>query len=125
MTYATTGSPAWMPGDTVTLTGFVTSPVTTVNTTYTVQACTSTTVNVTLAGSGTVTTRGNVSGSPIPNLMVSGKAPMTGSGANTNKVTTTQGLNIGEVIMYNSALTPSAVTSVEKYLRNKWGNVAV
>ena len=83
--------------------------------------------SIAAGGSGTltsVTTKGSIAGTPIPNLFFDGRPPQSGTSL-TNKNTTTQGLNIGEVIMYNSALTPSAVTSVEKYLRNKWGNVAV
>ena len=75
---------------------------------------------VSLAGGGTISTRGTITGTPIPNLFVSGKAPMTGSGSNTNKNTVSLGLQVGELIVYRGALDDVTRQTTEKYLRQKW-----
>lgn len=124
LTYPTTGSPAWQVGDTITVSGLVpaqtSGTVNNVNGTFTVTTCTNTTVGYAMSGTYTRTSGGTVTGTPIPNLMVAGKAPIASATKNTNPVTTTQGINIGEFIVYKTALTPAARSSVETYLRNKW-----
>ena len=120
ITYPTTGSAAWQAGDTVTLAGFATTPTTLVNTSYNVLTCSNVSVNVALAGSGTVSTRGNVSGTPIPNLMVSGKSPIASATKNTNPTTATQEINIGELLVYSSPLSDTGLSALTTYLKNKW-----
>jgi hypothetical protein len=123
LTYVTTGSPAYVVGDSITVAGL--SPTTTstsalVNGTFTVTACTATTVTYAVAGTYTRTSGGTVTGVPIPNLMVAGKAPIASATKNTNPVTTTQGINIGEMLVYSSALSDSQITALTTYLKNKW-----
>ena len=125
MLTASQGSAPYLVGQNITLAGWTTVGTAVLNGTQTVTACNANSISFSLSGTLTsVTTKGTIAGTPIPNLFFDGRPPQSGTSL-TNKNTTTQGLNIGEVIMYNSALTPSAITSVEKYLRNKWGNVAV
>ena len=120
-TYATTGSPAWVVGDTITLSGWSAGTGTAVlNGTQTVTACTTTTVSFTVAGTIGTVTAGTIVGSPIPNLMVSGKAPIASATKNTNPTTTTQEINIGEMLVYSSAIGDSAIATLTKYLKNKW-----
>jgi hypothetical protein len=52
--------------------------------------------------------------------MVAGKAPIASATKNTNPVTTTQGINIGEMLVYSSALSDSQITALTTYLKNKW-----
>ena len=123
LTYATTGSPAYAVGDSITVAGL--SPTTTstsaaVNGTFTVTACTATTVTYAVAGTYTRTSGGTVTGVPIPNLMVAGKAPIASATKNTNPVTATQGINIGEMLVYSSPLGDSQITTLTTYLKNKW-----
>ena len=116
--YATTGSPAFNAGDTIVVAGYTPAGY---NGTFTVTGCNNTSVSYTLASNpGSVTVYGTVTGSPIPNLMVSGKAPMTSSTTNTNHVTTSQGLNVGEFIVYSKALDDVTRQVTEAYLRKKW-----
>lgn len=125
LTYATTGSPAYEVGDSITVAGL--SPATTsdsvnVNGTFSVVACNNTSVTYTVTSSGTYTrtSGGTVVGVPIPNLMVAGKAPIASATKNTNPVTATQGINIGELIVYSKALDDVTRQNTEKYLRKKW-----
>ena len=116
--YATTGSPAFVAGDTIVVAGYVPTGY---NGTYNVVSCNNTSVSYSLGvNPGNVTSYGTISGTPIPNLMVSGKAPMTAAGTNTNRVTASQGLNIGEIIVYGNTLDDITRQSTEKYLRQKW-----
>lgn len=123
LTYATTGSPAYAVGDTITVAGL--SPTTTstsvlVNGTFTVTACTATTVTYALTGTYTRTSGGTVTGVPIPNLMVSGKAPIASATKNTFPTTANQEINIGEMLVYSSALGDTQLASLTTYLKNKW-----
>ena len=123
LTYATTGSPAYAVGDSITVAGL--SPITTstsalVNGTFTVTACTATTVTYALTGTYTRTSGGTVTGVPIPNLMVSGKAPIASATKNTFPTTATQEINIGELLVYSSALGDTQIASLTTYLKNKW-----
>ena len=123
LTYATTGSPAYVVGDSITVAGL--SPTTTstsalVNGTFTVTACTATTVSYAITGTYTRTSGGTVTGVPIPNLMVSGKAPIASATKNTFPTTTTQEINIGELLVYSSALGDTQISSLTTYLKNKW-----
>ena len=56
----------------------------------------------------------------LPNLMVAGKAPIASATKNTNPVTATQGINIGEFLVYSSALGDSQIAALNTYLKNKW-----
>ena len=116
--YATTGSPAFVAGDAIVIAGYTANN--SFNGTQTVTACSNTTVSFAWAPSTSVTGYGNVSGTPIPNLNVAGKAPTISGPKNTNGVTATQGLAIGEFIVYTVALSDADRTKSEKYLKNKW-----
>jgi hypothetical protein len=126
LTYATTGSPAFVAGDSIVVANLV--PATTtdsvaVNGTFPVVACNATTVTYSVVSSGTYarSSGGNVIGTPIPNLNVAGKAPTVTGPKNTNGVTaSSQGLAIGEFVVYDTALSTSDRTKAEKYLKNKW-----
>jgi hypothetical protein len=63
---------------------------------------------------------GTITGTPIPNLMVSGKAPIASATKNTNPTTATQEINIGEFLVYSSALSDSSISALTTYLKNKW-----
>ena len=121
LTYVTTGSPAFVAGDNIVVAGLV--PATTtdsvvVNGTFPVVACNLTSVTYSVVSSGTYarTSGGTASGTPIPNLNVAGKAPTITGPKNTNGVTATQGLAIGEFIVYDSALGTADRTKAETYL---------
>jgi hypothetical protein len=125
LTYPTTGSPAWVAGDSITVAGL--TPATTtdsvfVNGVFTVTSCTTATVSYSVVSNGTYTrtSGGTVTGVPIPNLMVAGKAPIASATKNTNPVAATQGINIGELIVYGSALGSSQIAALNKLLKNKW-----
>ena len=123
LTYATTGSPAYVVGDSITVAGLTPTTTSTsalVNGTFTVTACTATTVSYALTGTYTRTSGGTVTGVPIPNLMVSGKAPIASATKNTFPTTTTQEINIGEFLVYSSALGDTQISSLTTYLKNKW-----
>lgn len=129
ITYTTTGSPAYVAGDNVVIANL--SPASTtdsvpVNGVFPVVTCNSTALTYSVVSNGTWTKTSNianVSGTPIPNLNVAGRAPTTGANAtpvNTNGVTTTQGIAIGEFIVYTTAQSDSDRAKTEKYLKNKW-----
>lgn len=125
LTYATTGSPAYQASDSIAVAGL--SPTTTtdsvtVNGTFTVTACNATSVSYSLPSSGTYTrtSGGTVTGVPIPNLMVSGKAPIASATKNTNPTTATQEINVGELLVYSSVLGDTQIASLITYLKNKW-----
>lgn len=123
LTYATTGSPAYVVGDSITVAGLAPTTTSTsalVNGTFTVTACTATTVSYALTGTYTRTSGGTVTGIPIPNLMVSGKAPIASATKNTFPTTATQEINIGELLVYSSALGDTQISSLTTYLKNKW-----
>ena len=128
LTYATTGSPAYAVGDSITVAGLTpatTSTSAAVNGTFTVTACTTTTVTYAVAGTYTRSSGGTVSGSPIPNLMVSGKGPIVSASSatnakNTNPTTNSQEINIGELLVYSSPLSDASISGVTTYLKNKW-----
>lgn len=124
LTYPTTGSPAWEVGDIITVAGLVpaqtSGTVNNVNGTFTVTTCTNTTVGYAMSGTYTRTSGGTITGIPIPNLMVAGKAPIASATKNTNPVTATQGINIGEFLVYSSALGDSQIAALNTYLSNKW-----
>lgn len=118
-----TGSPAFVVGDTLTFSGWVTTGTSSISgttSTLAVTSCTTSTITFALSGGGTVSTRGTITGTPIPNLFVSGKAPMTGSGSNTNKNTVSLGLELGEIIVYKGPLDDVTRQATEKYMRQKW-----
>jgi hypothetical protein len=121
-TYSTTGSPAWVVGDSVTLGSAWTSGGTAVlaNQTFTVTACTVTSVSFGITGTTGTINGGTITGTPIPNLMVSGKAPIASATKNTNPTTATQEINIGELLVYSSALSDSSISALTTYLKNKW-----
>ena len=122
-TYATTGSPAWQAGDSITLGSAWSAGTGTAvlaNQTFTVTACTNTSVSFALAGTVGTVTVGTIVGTPIPNLMVAGKAPIASATKNTNPVTATQGINIGELMVYSSPLSDTSISALTTYLKNKW-----
>jgi hypothetical protein len=122
---ASQGTAPYLVGQNITLAGWTTVGTAVLNGTQTVTACNANSISFSVSGTlSSVTTKGNIAGTPIPNLFFGGRPPQSAKNL-TDKNASNQGLNIGEVIMYNSALGPSSITSVEKYLRNKWGNVAV
>ena len=124
--FATQGSAPFSVGQGIVLSGFTpntTSTGSSINTAFTVTGCSNTSVQFSMTGTYTASVLGTVNGTPITNLFVAGKAPTVVSGTavkNTNPVTATQGLNIGEMIAYESALPLSQVQTLEKYLKNKW-----
>jgi hypothetical protein len=125
LTYATTGSPAYVAGDSIVVAGLTPTATTdsvAVNGTFTVIACNVTSVTYSIVSNGTYTrsSGGTVAGTPIPNLNVAGKAPTVTGPKNTNGVTATQGLAIGEFVVYDSALSTADRVKAEKYLKNKW-----
>jgi hypothetical protein len=125
MLSASQGTAPYLVGQNITLASWTTVGTAVLNGTQTVTACNANSISFSVSGTLTsVTTKGTIAGTPIPNLFFSGRPPQSGKNL-TNATASTQGLNIGEVIMYNSALSPSSIISVEKYLRNKWANVAV
>ena len=119
-----TGSPMFVAGDTLTFSGWTTNPSSSISGTtgtLTVTACSLTAVTVSLPGSGGIVARGTISGTPIPNLMISGKAPMTASKTNTNPATVSSlGLELGEIIVYKGAVDDITRQATEKYMRQKW-----
>jgi hypothetical protein len=109
-------------GDTITLGSAWASGGTAVlaNQSFTVTACTTTSVSFALSGTVGTITKGTVVGTPIPNLMVSGKAPIASATKNTNPTTATQEINIGEFMVYSNPLSDSSISALTKYLKNKW-----
>ena len=109
-------------GQSITLAGWTVSGTQgSINGTQTVTACT--TNSVSFAVTGTVTTatvKGTISGTPIVNLYVDGNPPTAYGSAPSNANATTNGLELGELIWFNSALGTTAVQAFESYLSNKW-----
>jgi hypothetical protein len=121
VTFTNVNSPLYNVGQNITLSGWTTVGTANINSTFAVTSCNTTTVSFALSGTLTsVTTKGSISGIPMVNLYVDGNAPTSYTTTISNPNATTNGLLLGELIMYTSALSPSSITAVEKYLKNKW-----
>jgi hypothetical protein len=109
-------------GQTITLGGWTISGTQgTINGTQTVTACTTNTVSFAITGTiTTTTTKGYISGTPIVNLYVDGNQPAAYGSAIANANAATNGLELGELIWFNSALGTTAITAFETYMKNKW-----
>ena len=109
-------------GQTITLGGWTISGTQgTINGTQTVTACTTNTVSFAITGTiTTTTTKGYISGTPIVNLYVDGNQPAAYGSAIANANAASNGLELGELIWFNSALGTTAVQAFETYMSNKW-----
>ena len=121
VTFSNINSPPFNVGQNITLSGWTTVGTANLNGTYAVTNCGNNFVNFSASGTLTsVTTKGTTSGIPIVNLYMDGNSPNNYTATITNSNATSQGLLLGELIVYNSTLNTSEIGAVEQYLKNKW-----
>lgn len=122
ITVTSPNSQFYNTGTSITLAGWTVSGTQgSINGTQTVTACTTNTVSFAVTGTiTTATVKGTISGTPIVNLYVDGNAPTAYGSAPANPNATTNGLELGELIWFNSALGTTAIQAFETYLSNKW-----
>jgi hypothetical protein len=119
--FSNINSPPFNVGQNITLNGWVTAGTANINGTYAVSNCTNGSVSFSATGTLTsVTTKGTTTGVPIVNLYMDGNSPNNYTATITNSNATSQGLLLGELIVYNSTLSTAEIGAVEQYLKNKW-----
>jgi hypothetical protein len=119
--FSNINSPPFNIGQNITLNGWVTAGTANINGTYAVSNCTNGSVSFSATGTLTsVTTKGTTTGVPIVNLYMDGNSPNNYTATITNSNATSQGLLLGELIVYNSTLSTAEIGAVEQYLKNKW-----